>query len=272
MRREEELRRRLRTLTALRRAMVAMKSVAALHFRAARRSVAEARDYREGIERMLGAADETPPMRGPAGLLVVGAELGLCGGYGAQIVEAAIARREALGDGPTLCAGRRAAAALARRGIPPDRSFPAPTSVDGITGALLPIAEEVLLRFVSDRLGSFYVVSSRFAGVGRARPECVRLLPLSAQRAEVGPGVRYVSAEAFTFAAIRERLYIALYDVLLDAIASEHGARLVATQAAETWLEDRAGAVRRRLAAARREATTQEVIEIAGGARARAGR
>lgn len=251
--------------------MVASKSVAALHFRAARRSVAAARVYREGIEDMLGVRDDTPETRGPAGLLVVGAELGLCGGYGAQMVEAAMALRKALGDGPTLCAGRRAAAALARRGVPPDRSFPAPTSVDGITRALLPIAEEALRRFDSGGLGSFHVLSSRFAGVGRARPESVRLLPMSAPRADDRPGVRYVAAEDFAFAALRERLYVALYAVLLDAIASEHGARLVATQAAETWLDDRAGAVRRRLSAARREATTQEVIEIAGGARARAG-
>jgi len=272
LRREEELRRRLHTLLVLRRAMVAMKSVAALHFRAARRSVAAARDYREGIERLLGSADDTPEARGPAGLLVVGAELGLCGGYGARMVDAAVARRAALGDGPTLCAGRRAAAALARRGIPPDRRFPAPTSVDGIVGALLPIAEEVLVRFASGGLGSFHVVSSRFAGVGRARPESVRLLPMSARSAAARPGVRYVPVDALAFAAIRERLYVALYDVLLDAIASEHGARLVATQSAETWLDDRAEVIRRRLAAARREATTQEVIEIAGGARARAGR
>jgi F0F1-type ATP synthase gamma subunit len=68
---------------------------------------------------------------------------------------------------------------------------------------------------------------------------------------------------------IREHLYITLCDLLIDALASEHGARLMATQSAEQWLGERTDRLRRRLAAARREASTQETIEIAAGARAR---
>jgi F0F1-type ATP synthase gamma subunit len=47
------------------------------------------------------------------------------------------------------------------------------------------------------------------------------------------------------------------------------GARLVATQSAEGWLDERAERLRRQLASTRREASTQEAIEIAAGARAR---
>jgi F-type H+-transporting ATPase subunit gamma len=71
---------------------------------------------------------------------------------------------------------------------------------------------------------------------------------------------------------IREFLYIVLFDLLLDSLASEHGARLVATDAAGSWLDGRATRARRQLMATRREAGTQEIIEIASGVRARSSR
>jgi F-type H+-transporting ATPase subunit gamma len=115
----------------------------------------------------------------------------------------------------------------------------------------------------------FEVVSSRFSGVGADRPATTRLLPVDIHPAPGAPATRYVDPDRLAAVAVREGLYITLYDLLVDALASEHGARLVATQSAERWLDDRTGRLRRHLAAARREASTQETIEIASGARAR---
>jgi F-type H+-transporting ATPase subunit gamma len=273
MRREIELRRRLSSLHALGDAVRGMKSLSARHFREAREAVEPARAYRAGVERMLGWAGVTLAAGdGPAGLVVIGAELGLCGGYDARVVEAGVTRRTELGDGPTLCVGRRAAARLGRHGIRVDRSYGGPTSVRGITNLLLELAEDVLTRYATDRLSRFDIVSSRFAGVGAASPARVRLLPVEPAQPGEGPSTRYATPGHFASAAIREFLYSTLYDILLDALASEHGARLVATQSAERWLDERTGRVRRQLAATRREASTQEVIEIAAGARARAAR
>jgi F-type H+-transporting ATPase subunit gamma len=127
----------------------------------------------------------------------------------------------------------------------------------------------MLSAYVNERLSSFEVVSSRFEGIGAERPTVTRLLPLEAKHAERAPKARYVPRDHLSAAAAREFLYIVLYDLLLDALASEHGARLLATQSAESWLDDRRGALERRLAASRRETSTQEMIEIAAGARVR---
>ncbi|NOJ77203.1 F0F1 ATP synthase subunit gamma [Myxococcus xanthus] len=270
MRSDIEGRRRLHSLDALGEAVGAMKSLSAHHLRAARMSVEAARTYRSGVERMLqwSGAVFARGVEG-AGLLVIGAELGFCGSYNSQVVSEGAARRALLGGGPTLCVGHRAAALLRRRGVAVLRDYGMPTSVAGIPGLLLQLAEEILGSYAENRLLSFDVVSSRFAGVGSVSPESVRLLPLEVARADAWPGTRYVQSGVFSFAAIREFLYIALYDVLLDAIASEHGARLIATQSAEKWLEERTCRLRRQLAAARREASTQEVLEVAVGVRAR---
>lgn len=271
MRREIELRRRLRSLEALGDAVNAMKSLSAHHFREARTAIAPARTYREGVKRIAtwSGATLAAGTEG-AGLLVIGAELGLCGGYNVHVVEAATRHREGLGDGPTFCVGHRAATLLARRGVAIARRYAAPTSIGGITAPLLRLAEDVLTTYATERLSSFDIVSSRFAGVGSARPTSLRLLPVEARAPEAGRRSRYVRGEAFAFAASRELLYITLYDLLLDALASEHGARLLATQSAEKWLDERTTRLRRHLAATRREASTQEMIEITAGTRARA--
>ena len=210
------------------------------------------------------------PGDGPAGLLVVGGELGLCGGYNAHLVAAGAERRSELGPGPTICVGHRAGALLVRREVAVSRFYAAPTSVRGITNLLLRLAEDLLRAYVTERLASFDIVSSRFGGVGIDSPTSVRLLPIETKHFDGAPTVRYVSTGRLASAAVREYLYIVLYDLLLDALASEHSARLVATQAAEKWLDERTDRLRHHLAATRREASTQEVIEIAGGARARA--
>jgi F-type H+-transporting ATPase subunit gamma len=270
VKRQLELKQRLHSLRALGEAVGAMKSLSAHHFRDARKTVEPARSYREGVERILGWTGATLPAGdGRPGLLIIGAELGLCGGYNAHLAEAGARRRHELGEGPTLCVGRRAAGLLAARDVEVGKVYEGPTSVRGITSLLLKLAEDVLTTFAVERLSSFDIVASRFSGVGDVNAAVVRLLPLEPQSADGVMRARYVAADQFISAAVREYLYITLYDVLLDALASEHGARLVATEAAKRWLDERIERLRRHLAASQREASTQEVIEIAAGVRAR---
>jgi F-type H+-transporting ATPase subunit gamma len=271
MKRESDLKRHLRSLKTLADAVGAMKSLSARHFREARGAVEPARKYREGVERILASTGASLAAGdGPAGLLVIGGELGLCGAYNAHLIVAAVTRRKELGPGPTVCVGRRAAALLHRQRVETRTVYSGPASVRGIPELLLRLAEDVLTIYVRERLSSLEVVSSQFGGVGAELPTCTRLLPLEAVRAEQEPASFYVSSAYLASAAVREFLYITIYDLLLDSLASEHGARLLTTQSAEKWLEARTNRLRRHLAATRRETSTQEVIEIAGGARTRA--
>lgn len=269
MKKEIELKGRLHSLQALGEAVSAMKSLSAHHLREARQAVQPARDYRDGVVRILerAGATFTAGDRG-AGLLVIGAELGLCGGYNAQLVELGAKHRAKLDGGPTFCVGRRAATLLGRRKVGVDRVYSGPTSVHGITALLLRLAEDMLTAYAAERLSSFDIVSSRFEGVGEAFPSTIRLLPVESNASAATRRPRYVEPDHFVSVVVREYLYVTLFDLLLDALASEHGARLVATQSAEKWLDERTERLRRYLMATRREASTQEMIEIAAGARA----
>jgi len=271
VKREHDLEQCLRSLESLEYAVTAMKSLSGHHFRQTRATLEPARRYHEGIRRVvaeLGAS--LPAGKGPGGLLVIGSELGLCGGYNAHVVAEAARHLAAARAGLTLCVGRRAATYLVRRAIEVDRTYPAPTSVAGIPDLLLRLAQDMLGAYVSRRMSRFEVVSSRFEGIGGDHPVITRLLPVGVERSEVAFSARYASRERFDAVAVRELLYISMYSLLLDALASEHGARLVATQSAEQWLEERTRRLRRQLMASRREAGTQETLEVATGARARA--
>jgi F0F1-type ATP synthase gamma subunit len=67
---------------------------------------------------------------------------------------------------------------------------------------------------------------------------------------------------------VREYLYATLYETLLEALASEHGKRLVTADSACSWLAERIAATRRRAAAIRRATSTQEILEVVTAARA----
>jgi len=54
---------------------------------------------------------------------------------------------------------------------------------------------------------------------------------------------------------------------LLDSLASEHGMRLLAAESARQWIDETKDSVHRQLTACRREAATQEVLDIVAGAR-----
>ena len=270
MKREIELERRLRSLQGLGEAVGAMKSLSAHHFREARRAVGTAGRYRDGLERIAGwAGASLPAADGGAGLLVIGAELGLCGGYNAQLVEPGTKQRKALGEGPTFCVGRRAAIQLGRRDVTVTRTYPGPTGVQGITGLLVELAQDMLTTYAAEDLSSFDIVSSTFAGVGKTTPSTSRLLPIAPRGDDDSRSARYAQPDHFVRTVIREFLYITLYDLLVDGLASEHGARLTATEAAKSWLDERSERLRRHLLSTRREAATQEMLEIVAGARAR---
>lgn len=270
MKRENEVRRRLRSLATLGSAVTAMKSLSAHQFLEARSALSAARAYRDGVEALAASSGASLPAGdGPAGLLLIGAELGVCGSYNARLAAFAQAHRSEIGPGPTLCVGRRTAAMLARCGVEPLQVYGAPSSVKGITEVLLRLAERMLVLYVRQRLASFDVVSSLFEGVGASLPKATRLLPIESLDPEQGRlRRRYASDQHIAEAAVRELVYITLYQVLLDALATEHGARLLATGAAGDWIDNQNEHLRRTLAAARREASTQEMLEIAAGSRA----
>jgi F-type H+-transporting ATPase subunit gamma len=272
--RERILRRRLHTLETLEEAVAALRALSAQHFRAVRELLPAARAYREEIEAALGAfvSDDSGASletTAPTGIVLVAADLGLVGDYSTRLVREALDLRESHGAGPLLCLGHRARAPLQRAGIRPDRMDDAPTSLGRLPELLLPLVDRILELRRAGRLGSLWLVAARFEGAGRFRAMRVPVLPVVAARTSSGiTPSPYCTPTHLEAVMIREYLYAVLYETMVEALASEHGKRLVTAESARSWLLDRIDTTHRRVASSRRESSTQEVLEVVAAARA----
>lgn len=274
MSRERVLLRRLHTLQTLDETVAALRALSAQHFRVARRLLPAARAYRDEITAALGVLQASEPPWGseeeaPTGVVLIAADLGLVGDYTARLVREALELRAERGAGPLVCLGHRAVAPLERVEVRPDRVHAAPTSVGSLPSLLLPLVDEILALRRTGELGPLWLVAARFEGAGQFRAVRVPVLPVVA-----APTTKPLAASPYSEPAhlravvVREYLYAALYETLIEALASEHGKRLVTAESAHSWLAERIAATRRRAAAIRRETSTQEVLEVVTAARA----
>jgi len=261
-------------LGTLEEAVGALRTLSAQHFRAARAPLAAVRTYRDEVQRFLGVLHTlgTEPARGgPTGIVLIAADLGLVGDYTTRLVRESLALRAESGPGPLVCLGRRAVAPLARAGVEPVSVQPAPTSVAGLTSLLIPLVDTILSLRRTGELGSLWLVAARFEGAGEYSPVRVPVLPVPVPvPADLPPlaSSPYSDVETLRTVVIREYLYVSLYETLLEALASEHGKRLVTAESARLWLEERISGTRRLATAIRREASTQELLEVIVAARA----
>lgn len=272
MKREQTLRRRLKSLETMSDAVAALKSLSAHHLRSARAALNPAREYLAGVETALAAARFPIPVEteAPAGLLVLASDLGMCGSYISKVTRAAVENQAKLHAQRLYCVGRRPAPLLKRSDLPIYRIYRATTSIAGLTDLLLTLAHDLLGDWLDGSIATLDVVSARFDGVGEFTPVSQRLLPIATPQATVKlEASPYVTQDHFRAVILREFLYIRLFQILLDALASEHGARLVATTSAGDWLANRVLQTQHQLSASRQESATQEVLEIASGARLR---
>lgn len=237
MKRQLLLQHRLRTLSALQDAIEAMRLLATHHFRRARQALGAARDYRSEMDTIISelGINQTLNENASCGVLVVASDMGLCGDYNVQLSRLGIAEAQKHAKHKLYSVGRRTRSNLIKHQLVPDRVFDAPASFEGV-------------------------------GYFNARSTCV--LPVQ-PKAEREPLRRspYISSDYLAVVAVREYLYITLYEILLDALAAEHGMRLTATESALEWLEDTAKTTSWQLIAARSEAATQELLDIVAGSR-----
>jgi F-type H+-transporting ATPase subunit gamma len=258
----------LQTLATLRDAVGAMRSLSAHHFRRARQALAAGREYRAEMEAVIAETGLYQPLHPgvPAGLLVVASDLGLCGDYNSRLGQTALAEVQRYPDARIYSVGRRGRGNLVAAGLVLGRQYDAPASIEALPRLLLELAQEVLADYQAAKIGSLRVVSASFAGVGHFAPVSAAILPI--QPVATGRPLRrspYVDAQYLAAVAVREFLYISLYEILLDAVAAEHGMRLMAAESALQWLDATATTTSRRLATARGESTTQELLDIVAG-------
>lgn len=280
-----DLRRRIRSISSTAQITKAMQMVAASKMRKAQEAALATRPFvhllyrieREAATRMRDFTHpllEWRPVRKRA-VILVGADKGLCGALNSNLF------RLVVGFNPAstlfITAGRKAAQFIARTGRQLAADFPygdAPRFPEA--RAIAAFACDLFLKKEVDEVK---IIATRFVNTLTQHPLCLEFLPLGEIKGFKIPGVRSEeelaadtteavfepSAEVVFGYMLPRALDIYIYQVLLNAKASEQSARMVAmknaTDSAETLIRDLTLEYNK----LRQGNITKELLEIAGG-------
>jgi F-type H+-transporting ATPase subunit gamma len=280
-----DLRRRIRSISSTAQITKAMQMVAASKMRRAQLAALAGRPFvqvlyriqREATTRMRDFSHpllERREVRRRA-IVLVGADKGLCGALNSNLF-----RLAAEFDRDTtvyITAGRKAAQFVVRTGRQLAAEFAyGDTPQFSEARAIASLARNLFLQRDVDRV---QLIATRFANTLTQEPLCLEFLPVGEIMAMKIPGVRSEqdlaadttesvfepSPELVLSYLLSHYLDIFIYQVLLNAKASEQSARMVsmknATDSAESLIKD----LRLEYNKLRQGNITKELLEIAGG-------
>lgn len=284
----ESMKSRIRSTEKLFSVVKTMKSLAAVNIRQYEQAVESVGDYGKTVEMglqvvmrhrddLLVGARLAP--RQSLGAVVIGSDLGMCGSLNDQVVAFSLAAiRDYLGlepqKRPILAVGEKVAAIFHDEGLPVERMFRVPGSVEGITA----IVEELLFDIDAwrrerhlDQVFLFY--NQQESGVSY-QPRMFKLLPEDQkwlqklrQKGWLGPSLpTYTMAWDPLFSAlIRQYIFISLFRSLAHSLASENASRLAAMQRAEKNIEEKLEVLNSEFHQQRQTAITEELLDIISG-------
>ena len=284
-----EIRRRIRSVGNMPQITRAMEMVSAAKMRKAQQRVTASRPYSEQLRQIMSdLATQQPdpeqlaqfpllqkrPVRNVE-LIVVTPDRGLTGALNTNIL-----RRgsrfilEEAGGAPVqvIAVGKKARDYFVRTRQDVIAEFIGigdTTTLD----AVRPIADIAIDDFASGKVDAVYVVYSRFINTLVQRPEVLQILPVEPPPAQEGYSdyIFEPTPEDVLNDLLPRYVEVQLYQAILEGIASEHSARMVAMRSAS----DNAKEIQQELTLsynkARQAQITREVSEIAAGANAMAG-
>ena len=275
------IRKRIASVKSTQQITKAMKMVAAAKLRRAQEAAMAARPYAEKLETTVGhllrrvEPGSHPLLRqpedgGPTLLLLVSGDRGLCGGYNANLIRKAEEFLDGRGEEVrTLFVGRKGAEALRRhRGASGDVApVPPPEKASGVAREL---ARRIERAFVAEEIASAYLIFSTFRSTLSQVPTLERLLPLE-HETDLGEGEDYLfepGPEAIVGTLLPRLIEVRVHRALLEAGASEQGARMTAMDSATRNASEMIDRLTLEMNRTRQAAITKELMEIIGGAEA----
>jgi F-type H+-transporting ATPase subunit gamma len=279
-----EIRRRIRSVRNTSQITKAMEMVSAAKLRRAQAAALASRPYSEQLRELIAtlggavAGEEVHPLlqRRPvqnAALILVTPDRGLTGAMVGNVLRAGAIYVQERGGNPAIVAvGRKGRDWMVRRGRNLIAEF---TGLDRPSVAdVLPIARLITDRFVDGTVDEVSIIFARFQSTTNQRPVRVQLLPVEQTAVSDEGKTRYTNflfepSPAEVLAAILPRyIEVQLYQALLESLASEHAARMVAMHNATENARDIVRSLTLSYNKARQAGITKEILEISSGAEA----
>ena len=300
-----ELRKRIRSISNLSQVTRAMEMVAASRMRRAQEQVTASRPYAAKAWELLtqlvaqAAVVDVPaalltdrdPVRTVVLILITG-DRGLAGGYNGAMVRAAVQFLQA-GEGVEqrlITVGRKGRDAMLRAGYTIEAEF-GDLPDRPREGDVTPIARLATDGFLSGASDAVFVGYTDFVNVLRQQPWVRQVLPLhpdaltdaagdERQRPvmasflrdtppRLAGGYSYEPAtETLLEQVVRRFVELQIYQAVVESLASEHAARMVAMRNATENANDLLKDLTMTYNKVRQQSITEEMLDIAGGAEA----
>jgi len=292
------IRRRISSAKSTQQITRALKLVSAARLRRAQEALTNSLPYSEALARVADSlltseGISVGPVEGAqkrSMLVVVASDRGLAGGYNSYLLRAAEAtRREIRAAGLEIelfAVGKKAVDHFKRSGVPVALS-----RVDNLPRlATIALARDIAARMLADyssgAIDEAGIVYTHFQSAITQKPVYERLLPVkppgdagikegasvdAATSKSDAPKIDYLvepSRAELAPVVLRGYLEAAVYHALLEAEASEQGARMTAMDSATNNASDMISSLTLEMNRARQAQITRELMDIVGGAEA----
>ncbi len=206
-------------------------------------------------------------------IITIASNRGLAGGYNSNIVKLVTDSGISKEDAQIYIIGRKAKESLQRKGYAMKGDYSdvieGPTYEDASA-----ICKEVLGAFTRGEIGEIYLAYTHFKNTVSHEPTLMKLLPVEFDEAEIKEAdsnvlMNYEPNEEEALDLIIPKYMTSLfYGALVEAVASENGARMQAMDSATSNAEEMISDLTLKYNRARQGSITQELTEIIAGAEA----
>lgn len=208
-------------------------------------------------------------------VVVITSNRGLAGGYNSNITKLVIGSEELpMEDVEVYAIGNKGKETLERRGyeIKEDDSgiIESPSYEDAAA-----LCKKILADYTAGKIGEIYLAYTHFKNTVSHEPKLIKLLPVEfdeeeiSQAAEANVLMNYEPNEEEALDMIIPKYVTSLfYGALVEAVASENGARMQAMDSATSNAEELISDLTLKYNRARQGSITQELTEIIAGASA----
>jgi F-type H+-transporting ATPase subunit gamma len=280
-----EIRRRIRGVRSTAQIAKAMETVAASKMRRAQNQTLASRPYAEkaldvlhslarqaagGAEPLHPLLEQRPVAR--IGVVLVTADRGMCGAFNANMIRKAVEfTKEQTQPVAFITVGRKGRDFMMRYGFNVQAEFTGIPDRPALFD-VLPVARIAIDDYLNGVWDTVYLAYTTFVNTLVQRPKLVRLLPLEPVWETGTPSsVDYIYEPdpATILDQVLARFTEAqVYQAMLESIASEQSARMVAMRNARESAQELIATLTLRYNKARQESITTELLDIAGGAEA----
>ncbi len=289
----KEIRTRMESIENTRKITNAMYLISSSKLRGAKEKLKNTEPYfftlQNAIERLLRHApdiehrylenEEKQPRaerstRGMAGYLIVTADKGLAGAFNQNVLKLAQRQMEFSGESRFFVVGQVGRSYFDRRGYPYDIHFQYTIQKPSIHRARI-IAETLLEQYRQGEIHEIHMIYTERKNSMESEAKMKQLLPL--RRPLAVPVSKDIRGKEISYEPSPEQVldhlvpnYVAgfIYSALVESYASEQNARMTAMESATGSADDMLKKLSMQYNRMRQASITQEITEIASGARA----